>query len=212
MKNSKSRYLLVGDVHACYYTMLEMLEKHWNPEDTTLIMLGDVVFKGKNSIAVLNHLYQLSLNPELSIIFLKGNNEAMMLDQLENLPQIQNIEGQKLIDSDKQMKWVGQWRHFFEEKNFYASHAGVGEDANFPLNQDDLSLIYQRNVLKNINKTQYIGHIVVDKPQYIEASDAWYLDTGAGDGEVLTAVLLNENQKIETFFSVKVDDRDKVEK
>ncbi|MDO5510087.1 MAG: hypothetical protein Q4F57_05275 [Weeksellaceae bacterium] len=211
MASKNRRYLLVGDVHGCLYTLKKMLNEHWQPQDTRLILLGDMVFKGKHSLAVLNYLYEMALDSSLDIIFLKGNNEDMLLKHRNNIPAMQERQGVKLLDTDAQLRWIEDWKHFYEEKHFFASHAGVGVGVNIPINHKNFSLIYQRNVLKNINKTQFIGHIVVEKPLYVEESDAWYIDTGAGNGDKLTAVLLDENQSIKEFYTIDVVEEDMLE-
>jgi hypothetical protein len=56
----KPRVLIVGDIHGCFDEFRELLEKaHYNAEDCTLILVGDVLHKGPRSVELLRYIRSL---------------------------------------------------------------------------------------------------------------------------------------------------------
>lgn len=95
MKNT----YVIGDVHGCYHTLLELLEKI--PKDSRIIFVGDLCDRGLYSKEVID----LVIENDYECIL--GNHEDFMIrhidDYLNNNPNrwIDNdqIGGQKTIDS-----------------------------------------------------------------------------------------------------------------
>ncbi|QNP51115.1 metallophosphoesterase [Hymenobacter qilianensis] len=69
---------IVGDVHGCYFTFLELLQ-HWNPAREMLIQVGDLVDRGNFSPETVAAAISLNLKHPKQTVFLKGNHEAGML-------------------------------------------------------------------------------------------------------------------------------------
>lgn len=93
------KYFVVGDVHGCYDSLVALLE-HWNPKTEQLILLGDLVDRGRKSLDVL-HL-AMRLKEEHGAIILGGNHEDLFLDWL-NEPEDEgfyyDLGGRETIDS-----------------------------------------------------------------------------------------------------------------
>lgn len=50
----KERIIVVGDVHGCYHELVELLDRcKYNPENTQVILVGDLVNKGPHSDEVI---------------------------------------------------------------------------------------------------------------------------------------------------------------
>lgn len=83
---------VVGDIHGCANLLERLLARiiedcQRNPPGSTgteIVFLGDYVDRGDQSAEVLKLLIALADTSELSIQFLKGNHEAMMLDFIED--------------------------------------------------------------------------------------------------------------------------------
>lgn len=207
----KMNYFIIGDIHGCYFTFREMLDKHWNSGEEKLIVLGDFVNKGKHTFAVIEFLMKLKKKFGSHLIILKGNNEYLFEEYYRDsitLSAKQKFENYNL-DYIQTLNWMHQLPHQWQNGAVYASHAGISEDSEFPVEDDDVQILFNRKPLKNIGKRQFLGHIVVDEPVYDESADAWYLDTGAGFGKMLTGVHVDEKAEILDIIGLKVDNKDK---
>lgn len=74
------RAFVISDIHG----MIEQLEEllgFWNREDQ-LIILGDMIDRGKNSLKVVKRIMELS--KDYPIVLIKGNHDQMLLDYIEN--------------------------------------------------------------------------------------------------------------------------------
>ena len=76
--------LVVGDIHgrcAQLLNLLDMLPR--DPENDTLVFLGDLIDRGADAPGCVKHILELSReNPE-RVICLRGNHEQMLMDFLE---------------------------------------------------------------------------------------------------------------------------------
>lgn len=204
-------YLIVGDIHGCYYTLKTLLDQYWNKESEKLIILGDLVYKGKHSMKVLQYLFYLQKKYQNQILILKGNNEILFLDKYASSYEDKGLKKFRKhgLNKNETLKWLENLPHFWENEQFFVSHAGVSKKTNYPIEElQDYDLLFNRKSLKNIGKTQFLGHIFVDKPSFDKKADAWYIDTGAGYGNYLSAVKIGDKAGKLDFVSVKVDSKD----
>jgi len=204
-------YFIVGDIHGCYFTLREMLDKYWDSENEKLVILGDFVNKGKHTFAVIELLMKLKKQLGEQMVILKGNNEYLFEEYYRDsitLASKQKFENYNL-DYIRTLNWMDKLPHHWQNGKVYTSHAGVPEDMEFPLEDSNIQELFNRKPLKNIGKRQFIGHIVVNKPSYDENADAWYLDTGAGFGKMLTAAQVDSEGNVYALHSLKVHEKDK---
>lgn len=204
-------YFIIGDIHGCYYTLRELLDNHWQAQEEKLVILGDFVNKGKHTFAVLEFLMNLKQDLGEKMVILKGNNEYLFEEYYRDsltLSAKQKFETYNL-DYIQTLNWMNQLPHQWQNGAVYASHAGVAEDAQFPVEDDDVHILFNRKPLKNIGKRQFVGHVVVEEPKFDDQSDAWYLDTGAGFGKKLTAAKVNDDGSIAQILSLDVNEKDK---
>lgn len=203
-------YFIIGDIHGCYYTLREMLDNHWHSTEEKLVILGDFVNKGKHTFAVLEFLIDLKEKLGEKMIILKGNNEYLFEEYYRDsitLSAKQKFENYNL-DYIQTLNWMNNLPHQWQNGVVYASHAGVAEDAEFPVDDDDVQILFNRKPLKNIGKRQFVGHVVMDEPKFDESSDAWYLDTGAGFGKKLTAARVENTGTVNEIISLEVNKKD----
>ena len=72
---SKKRTIVVGDVHGCFEELLLLLQKlNYNQSLDRLILVGDVVNKGPDTLRVLDWI---AAHPLVEVI--KGNHELRLL-------------------------------------------------------------------------------------------------------------------------------------
>lgn len=203
-------YFIIGDIHGCYYTLREMLDKHWHSTEEKLVILGDFVNKGKHTFAVLEFLIDLKEKLGEKMVILKGNNEYLFEEYYRDaitLNAKQKFENYNL-DYIQTLNWMNNLPHHWQNGVVYASHAGVAEDAAFPVEKDDVQILFNRKPLKNIGKRQFVGHVVMSEPKFDENSDAWYLDTGAGFGKKLTAARVENTGAVNEIISLEVNKKD----
>lgn len=203
-------YFIVGDVHGCYYTLRKLLESSWNPEQEKLVLLGDFVNKGKHTFAVLEYLIKLQAQSGGNMVILKGNNEYLFEEYYRDSLTLSAKQKFEIYNLNylKTLDWLRKLPHQWQNGVVYASHAGIAEDSEFPIDDDDLRVLFNRKPLKNIGKRQFLGHIVVDEPTFDEVAGAWYLDTGAGFGKKLTGVKVSPEGKVEEIISLPVHEKD----
>lgn len=72
-------YFVLSDIHGCHAELVKALT-HWNPAKETLIVMGDLVDRGPDSLNVIRELMkQKAAHPD-RVIVLKGNHDLDWLD------------------------------------------------------------------------------------------------------------------------------------
>jgi serine/threonine protein phosphatase 1 len=211
-------YFIIGDIHGCYHTFLEMLE-HWDREQEILISLGDLINRGNYSSKVFFECVRLK--KEFSnTIFLKGNHELSFTQHIFKksksnwLYQYETSNSEELNDIDIDIQEVKNWMEkmplIYESDHLVVSHAGFSE-TEFPLIENNRDgVLWNRNPLKNIGKVQIHGHTPTESsvPIFTELSNSWNIDSGAAFGYGLTGIKLNEKAEILEFVHIETEDGD----
>lgn len=136
----------IGDVHG-EIKQLEKLLSFWKPETQQLILTGDLIDRGSNSLAVVQ--LAMKLKEQHGAIILMGNHEEMFLNWLKNpdddyphqdsISTIVSFIGQTLwykYDSNearkllytkypKEMKFIESLEDYYETANQIFVHAGL---------------------------------------------------------------------------------------
>ncbi|OGT66010.1 MAG: bis(5'-nucleosyl)-tetraphosphatase (symmetrical) [Gammaproteobacteria bacterium RIFCSPHIGHO2_12_FULL_45_9] len=72
---SEQRTYVIGDIQGCYDPLMRLLDRvHFDPTQDRLALVGDVVNRGPQSLAVLRFLHQL---PHVSLVL--GNHDVFLL-------------------------------------------------------------------------------------------------------------------------------------
>lgn len=95
---------VIGDIHGCYETFISLIQKYWNPRTHKLVLLGDLIDRGTNSLAMIRKAKELE--KQKNAIVLRGNHEDIFLAWLNNY--------HGWVDVD----------HSGREKDFYANNLG----------------------------------------------------------------------------------------
>jgi serine/threonine protein phosphatase 1 len=213
-------YFVIGDVHGCYHTFKNMINKYWNKENEMLIQLGDLIDRGRNSPQMVQLAIQLSADFPDQVTFLKGNHEFEIIDHFTNQPNTNwlrqcgndTLKQYKKINRDckSDVSWLSELPLNWENKHIFISHAGISELTENPFDEnDEFGVLWNRSPLKNIGKLQIIGHTPTDRPKYDVTSNAWNIDTGAAYLGYLTGVKIKANGQIIEFIREDTDPRDK---
>jgi serine/threonine protein phosphatase 1 len=166
---------VVGDIHgrcAQLLNLLDMLPR--DPENDTLVFLGDLIDRGADAPGCVAHILKLCReNPE-RVICLRGNHEQMLMDFLDgrsNLWLTPVVGGERTfeqytghpvrVDSEKDLEemralfersFPAEHLTFMEEMPFYYEdefaiyvHAGLDEGKH-PRESTKMSLLWMRDM------------------------------------------------------------------
>ena len=212
-------YFVIGDVHGCLKTFQKLLS-HWNPDSEILVQLGDLIDRGRFSPQTLSYSMELQNQYPGKIMFLRGNHEQLMLDfhdgintswlangGRETLEQFKSSE----LELSTALSWIRGLPLFFEVDKLFISHAGIAETIKTPIDPHHPNgLLWNREPLKNIGKTQIIGHtpLTSGKPTYTSQSNSWNIDTGAYKGVCLSGIKLKSNGNFLDIISLPTINKD----
>ncbi len=128
---------VITDIHGCFNTFEEMLNKIGLTTDDELILLGDYIDRGPRSIQIIDKITHL-IDSGYNLTCLTGNHEQMMLDSLKSgkLSDLWTYNGgasvlkELGIDSPEQIpqKYLdfAENLHFYHLKDDYIFvHAGL---------------------------------------------------------------------------------------
>ena len=218
---------VIGDVHGCYREferLLNLCSDHANGKPARLITLGDYVDRGPDSFGVvqlIRHRMAGEYPIFQSIINLKGNHEAMMVQAVlggelrakQNWVSsdnggdatVESYPNKKTLLDDA--KWLAALPTSYEDKHRYYVHAGLRPSV--PLKeQSEADKLWIRDLfLKHkAPHEKYVvhGHTPVRKPDV--HLNRINIDTGLVFGGRLTAVVFDDSQaEAVELFQVKAD-------
>lgn len=79
-------YFVMSDIHGCHDQMMAALS-HWGPETETLIVLGDLIDRGPDSLKVIQALSALKRIHKDRVVILKGNHDESFASWLLDTPE-----------------------------------------------------------------------------------------------------------------------------
>jgi serine/threonine protein phosphatase 1 len=214
----KMNYFIIGDIHGCYYTLNQLLT-HWKKEEETLILVGDLIDRGKYSAEVVLKAMELTSTYDNCIV-LKGNHEAELIQYIiEGSNENWTRQGgdvtlahfaQKGIQNEVILPWLVQRPLCYETPHFIVTHAGIAETEDPFLEEGDDSVLWNRKPLKAIGKLQIHGHTPLksNQAQYTPDSDSWNIDTGAYYGYGLTGLRIAADATVIESLTIPTDQRD----
>jgi RNA ligase len=216
------RKIVIGDLHGCYDSLMELLAKvNWNPEKDAVILLGDIVDRGPKIKECLEfarntkNVYTLVGNHDHKVWrYLKGNKV-----NLSSLKATIEQCGDYLDDSLKE--WLESLPFIIKfGPNHFGVHAGIFPHRTI-YEQLEHSVLYSRTFnaktnsisdttaplwwnTENVGGEQiFFGHIV--SPDW-RAGKHVALDGGCVFGEELRAWLSDTNEVISVKSNFAYDD------
>lgn len=201
---------VIGDVHGCYYTAKSLVELYWRRDKEQLVQVGDLLNKGKHPLRSLRYFKSLREKYPDKVVLLKGNNEHLMADYYHKHPaHSEQYFAENKLDFSETLNWIENLPLKYERENLLISHAGISALSKDPYNLDKReNLLFTRGPLRDIGKTQVVGHVIQKEVTYNPDTDVWHIDTGAGNGEKLSGIKITAKGKVKTIFSLPVSYKD----
>lgn len=198
-----SRIIAIGDIHGCYYTLMNILEKiEYDKNKDTIIFLGDYIDRGKHSYEVVSYL--ISLQKEVGkdkCICLLGNHEDMALSDEYNWIRNGGKHTKKSYYKNSKpwschFWWFRTLPVYYETDNFIFCHAGL----TYPRVEDNTreELLWgrdwiTRNGVPN-SKTVVFGHTPLNIfSHYTTMNESICIDAGCVFGGRLCAMVIDDD-------------------
>ncbi|HMN26379.1 MAG TPA: metallophosphoesterase, partial [Ignavibacteriaceae bacterium] len=206
---------VIGDVHGCYYTLKQLVEKiKAKYPDISIYCVGDLVDRGNFSCEVIEFVKSENINCVI------GNHDFMfysnMRDPFSIMARSWNYNGaettvasykEKINLMDEHLDFIISEPLFYNLDDCFLSHAGVSIkykqffkngvpsdkelDEVFKKELDDKnSILWARGSLLNLGKLQVVGHTHRKDVYHDNSSDTLYIDTTAYGNNKLTAVII----------------------
>ncbi|HHV65541.1 MAG TPA: serine/threonine protein phosphatase [Peptococcaceae bacterium] len=222
--NTQKTQIVISDIHGQYQTLLRLKEQiKYDESKHQMIYLGDYIDRGPQSWEVVE-LIQREVKEEEAIA-LMGNHEKMFLDALrfgKDKKQLWFYNGGyysllKFMElrSDSTRKQIIEFLSglplYIESENYLFVHAGIDPTKTLDEQTDDDLLwireefLYARDLKKVTDKIVIFGHTptwyFTGKKEVYFKDDRIGIDTGAGQGYYLSALILKTHEVHKTKVS-----------
>ncbi|MHB1686601.1 MAG: metallophosphoesterase [Ignavibacteriaceae bacterium] len=217
---------VIGDIHGCYLTLKNLVEKIRSEYPGILIYsVGDLVDRGNFSFEVVNFIISEK------IVFTAGNHDLMFYNFIKRPTSEMGITW--LYNGYE--KTVASYDNHFENlslhldfiinaplflylENCFISHAGIskyykkklpenlGENLNSleSILRNDLEnphgIIWTRDELLNLGMLQVVGHTRMNDVTFKKENNVAYIDTSVYTGDKLSAVIIDDGKIFNTIF------------
>ena len=209
-----SRLIAIGDIHGCYYTLINLLDKiKYNKERDTIVFLGDYIDRGKNSYEVVDFL--ISLQKEVGkdrCICLKGNHEDMALNDHDTWKYNGSDKTKKSYYKhgskiSKHYWWFDSLPLYYETDKYIFCHAGL----THPKLEDNLDSDFLWNrgwMTKDLKYEKQIvfGHTPINGAPYFTTNGCLCIDAGCVFEHNLCCVIIEGDE-----MSVYLENKSKLD-
>ncbi|MEM1137934.1 MAG: metallophosphoesterase family protein, partial [Bacteroidota bacterium] len=168
------RRFVISDIHGCYHSFKNLLERITLQKEDQLFLLGDYIDRGPNSSGVLNVVIKL-IQSGFQVFPLRGNHEQMLLDlvgqdeevihwSLSKNNAIDLLETQGRI-RQKYLDFCSRLPYMYELDDFYLVHAGINFNSRKPFkNYEDMLWVRDFEVKEKLlnNKRIIHGHTPIE--------------------------------------------------
>ncbi len=156
----------IGDIQGCYQQFMKLLKKiDFEPGRDRLILVGDLINRGPNSLSVL----QFAIRHESSIDIVLGNHELHLLAVLEGAKSARPVDNFHDVVSAPERETIREWlcsrplAIHDPELNILVTHAGVYPDWNL---EDCLARAREvEQVLQSPVRHEMFAHMFGNKPR-----------------------------------------------
>lgn len=214
---------VIGDVHGCYYTLKQLVDKIKNKyPNIKIFCVGDLVDRGNFSYEVLEYVISEK------IVFTAGNHDYMFYyyfkDPSSSMAKAWFHNGAEatLRSYENRMNKIEEHLNivinaplYIDHQDCFISHAGISTYLKHKLPENILgnlsqvdsvlkedlygthSILWCRDKLINIGKLQIVGHTRRFETKYDFDSNVLYIDTAAIAKNKLSAAVLEKNNIVE---------------
>jgi predicted phosphodiesterase len=207
------RLIAVGDIHGCHAELAELLERLALTKDDRLILLGDLVNRGPDSLKVLdlaraNHALSLLGNHELRLLNYRKTKDASVLREADQATL------QKLRPEDWTYLEQMVLTHYVEELNTVFVHGGFLP--NEPWQKQPANVVTRMQVVDREGKPRkradvsgcpewadlwsgppFVVYGHTPRPEIYKLKWSVGIDTGCVMGGYLTAYILPEKRFVQ---------------
>ena len=214
---------VIGDVHGCYYTLQQLVDKIKNKyTDIEIFCVGDLVDRGAHSFETIDFI----INEKIR--FTLGNHDLMFYSFFKD-PESQmgktwiyNGAETTLKSYEDNMEKLEEHLSvlhnaplFIDTEDCFISHAGISKEFQDKISKDILnqpdelkkilssglddlnSILWNRGEVLNLGKLQVVGHTHRKEVFFNEVTNTIYIDTTAFGMNKLSAVIVEENKVLE---------------
>ena len=178
------RHWVIGDVHGCHASLLELLTVL--PKSDHLVFCGDVIDRGSNIEAAMDLVWDLTQTGRAT--WLRGNHEQALIDALQQSSTCSDVllhqDTYRQLGDGVCRQWLGRLNQLpltYQAQGWIATHAGFSETG-----EPDLSI---RESFWETYDGRF-GRVVIGhtpRPS-VERHDCFVsIDTGAVYGGMLSA-------------------------
>ena len=222
---------VIGDIHGCFFT----LEKLYNEIISSypgipICSVGDLVDRGKNNYEVIDFIKKNRItftagNHDLMFYyFIKNpssplgkswiyNGSETTLDSYSNRYKEMNLHLNFIIKAPLILNLDDCFISHAGISSYYSRKLGKkpldGMDKFKSIVESDLNsehgILWTRDKLMNLGKLQVVGHTSFEDVYYEKSSNAVYVDTRVYAGNKLSAVIVHENEIVDTLTVDTVD-------
>jgi serine/threonine protein phosphatase 1 len=219
---------VIGDIHGCYHTLLKLYTEIVNNfPDTPVYCVGDLVDRGKYSYETVEFIRKNKItftagnHDYMFYYFIKHPSSPLGRSWIYNGSESTlNSYSNRYADMNKHLRYIISAPLILNLTDCFISHAGISSHYSRKLSKPPLAdfkkltevvegdlngehgILWTRDKLLNLGKLQIVGHTRFDDISYDDESDALYIDTAACSGNKLSAVVVRENEVVDTI-SVK---------
>jgi|ERR1035437_1115563 serine/threonine protein phosphatase 1 len=216
---------VIGDVHGCFHTLRELVERiRRDYPGIQIYCVGDLVDRGNFSFETVEFVINEGL------ICTSGNHDFMFYYFITD-PD--NDRGKSWVFNgyettlasysnrqdkiDEHLNYIINLPLYFNLSDCFISHAGVSsyfkkDLTSDPLNDEDKfeeiikenldnehGIIWNREQLMDLGKLQIVGHTRQENVNHLKFNNAAYIDTSVYTGNKLSAVIVEEGKIIDTL-------------
>jgi bis(5'-nucleosyl)-tetraphosphatase (symmetrical) len=158
----------IGDIQGCYDALQRLLEHlNFNENTDRLWLVGDLINRGPQSLAVLRFIKNLPISPRITL----GNHDLHFLSRLfvHNTVRQTDDTLQELLNADDREElghWLRQQAILYHDEtlNVVMCHAGIAP--MWTLTQAKALAVELEQVLKGSNYLDFLTHMYGNKPNY----------------------------------------------
>ena len=178
------RTIIVGDIHGSFEEWDRLMETaHFNSAEDQLILLGDLIDRGRDSYNVFCKAVSLQAEMQDRFVLIKGSHEKFLLEDHLSLPQqlLWLIIGKPATarsferhgrSMDESVPWFR--KHcvpYFETNAFQCVHAGVKNE--ILSENDEYTLMMDHRCMREnryTGKLTITGHVRFKEPMWFDGS------------------------------------------
>jgi serine/threonine protein phosphatase 1 len=214
---------VIGDVHGCYYTLQQLVDKIKNNyTDIEIFCVGDLVDRGAHSFEAVDFIIKEKIK------FTLGNHDLMFYsffnDPGSQMGRTWIYNGAEttlksyednMDKIEKHLSVLHKAPLFIDTEDCFISHAGISKAFQDKISKDILnnpnklkkiisadlhdlkSILWNRGEQMNLGKLQVVGHTHRKEVFFNENTNTIYIDTTAFGMNKLSAVIVERSKVLE---------------